>query len=259
MPNKKSGSLLSNPAEKLKEFLKPKKEIDKNKNKKKPAALPVRERHARGCKQQRFEAIPIVACALKSLVKGRPDKEKLKPHYKAISAYEQKYQYRIEQAKAEMAKGNAAEAHAISAHKAKITEAIGERETTNWCVQNLEHYEIRSGFAAGIGIDQIWAKKNEKDEITHYAIVEAKGPGAKLSDNAAKGDQMSTQWVKASLEQAANSSKTSEQEKADARLMLHAIAYGPPPEVRGYVIEAKEGGGAEQRGCPDKGIYHAVK
>jgi len=125
-------------------------------------------------------------------------------------------------------------------------------------MENLQDYEIRSGFAAGIGIDQVWAKKDESGAFTHYAIVEAKGPGAKLSDNAAKGDQMSTQWVKASLEQAVVSGKTTEQEKADARAMLHAMAHGPPPYVNGYVIEAKPGGGAVQRGCPDKGIYHSV-
>jgi hypothetical protein len=256
MPKNKGNLGLLTPSQLVKSTQKPQKIIDKNKKKK--AAPPQRQRLTRGCKQERFEAKAILPCAVKTLIKGRPDEATIKAHLKAIMKHSKKYQYRIESAKAASAKGNVADMHAIPAHKAKVTEAIGERETTMWCLQNLPGYEIRSGFAAGIGIDQIWAQRDSSDNITHYAVVEAKGPGAKLSDNAAKGDQMSTQWVKASLEQALVSSKTTDQEKIDARAMLHAIANGPPPEVRGYVIEAKPEGGAVQRGCPDKGIYHLV-
>jgi hypothetical protein len=254
MPKNK-GSLLLTPAQLVKAIQKPKKTIDKNQKKATPA---LRERIRRSCKQERFVATAVLDCALDTLINKRPDYSTLKPHLEAILRHKEKYQHRISQAKKAKALGNSAGMHAVPAHRAKITEAIGERETTVWCVQNLPDYQIRSGFAAGIGIDQIWAKKDEFGNITHYAVVEAKGPGAKLSDNAAKGDQMSKQWVKASLEQAAVSSKTTDQEKADARAMLHAMAHGPPPYVNGYVIEAKPGGGAEQKGCPDKGIYHLL-
>jgi len=219
---------------------------------------PVRIRLSRTCKQARVMVKAVLACDVANLISGRPDVTLVQAHLEAIEEHRLKYQARLDTIAKQIKDGNAAQKHAIPPNKAKVTEATGEHETTLWCIQNLKDYEIRSGFAAGIGIDQIWAKKNGSGEIESYAIVEAKGPGAMLSTDAAKGDQMSTQWVKASLEQVVSSSKTSATEKADARAMLKAIASGPPPEVRGYVIEALPGGGAIQKGCPDKGIYHHV-
>lgn len=218
----------------------------------------VRERISRKCKQVRIATKAILACNIKSLIQPRGDYAFLKTHLKAIESHRLKYQQRLDDIDMEITGGNAARQHEIPPNKAKVTEAAGEHETTLWCVQNLPGHEICSGFAAGIGIDQIWVKRDSSGNPESFAIVEAKGPGATLSTDAAKGDQMSKQWVKASLEQVVSSKNTSDTEKADARAMLRAMALGPPPEVRGYVIEAKSGGGSEQKGCPDKGIYHYV-
>lgn len=79
-----------------------------------------------------------------------------------------------------------------------------------------------------------------------------------LSTGAAKGDQMSKQWVRASLDQTSVGKNTSSVDKKRADRMLHAMDNGPPPKVLGRVIEAIQGGGAKEVGCPDKGIYHAT-
>ena len=113
---------------------------------------------------------------------------------------------------------------------------------------------MKQGFSAGIGIDQIWYVPSRKI----YVVVEAKGPGAVLSTDAAKGPQMSKIWVRNSLEAMVNSPSSSAGDVAMAQEMLGAMDNGPPPEVRGMVWEALEGGGAVQKGCPDKGIYHAT-
>jgi hypothetical protein len=146
----------------------------------------------------------------------------------------------------------------VPAHKAKITEAIGEHEATLLVIQEYAKskgdYELRSGFSAGVGIDQIWYSEEEET----YMLVEAKGPGAVLSTAAAKGDQMSKQWVRSSLNSIVNSPGSSDQDVEDAEAMLGAMDNGPPPKVIGKVIGALPGGGAVEMGCPDNGIYHAT-
>lgn len=219
---------------------------------------PTRHRYPRAAKAVRMTVAPVLACAIKSLIKGRKDYGLLKLHLEAIAAHELKYQQRVEQAKALQRKGNASQMHSVPAHKAKITEAKGEREATLLIVQKyakaMGDYELRSGFSAGVGIDQIWYSTTTKT----YMLVEAKGPGATLSTSAAKGDQMSKQWVRNSLNSIVSSPSSSTRDIADAKLMLRAMDNGPPPKVIGKVIEALDGGGAVERGCPDKGIYHAT-
>jgi hypothetical protein len=221
---------------------------------------PTRVMPGRKGKLVRFVANPVLPCDVAKLLKGRPDKLLLQNHLLAIEAHRQKYQNRLDRAKAKQAKGDASEVHAMPAHMAKITEATGEREATLLMVQEFVRskvgatYALKRGFSAGTGIDQIWYSLS-KDT---FMVVEAKGPGATLSTNAAKGDQMSKQWVRASLEEAKNSPSTGTEEKKMARRMLNAMDNGPPPEVRGAVIEALPGGGAKVVACPDKGIYHAT-
>jgi hypothetical protein len=223
-----------------------------------PAGItnPPRRGQPRAVKAVRRTVAPVLACAIKGLIKNRSDKLALEAHLYAIASHKLKYEARIAQAKALRLKGNATEMQGVPAHKAKITEAIGEHEATLLVIQQYAasqgNYELRSGFSAGVGIDQIWYSKSENT----YMLVEAKGPGASLSTAAAKGDQMSKQWVRNSLNSIVNSSGSSAQEIADAKAMLRAMDNGPPPKVIGKVIEALPGGGAVERGCPDKGIYH---
>jgi hypothetical protein len=212
----------------------------------------------RAVKAVRMTVAPVLACAIKTLLKSRADRIALEAHFNAIASHKLKYEARIVRAKALKAKGNATEMQGVPAHKAKITEAIGEHEATLLIVQKYAKsqgdYELRSGFSAGVGIDQIWYSKSSKT----FMLVEAKGPGATLSTAAAKGDQMSKQWVRNSLNSIVSSGSSSAQDIADARAMLHAMDNGPPPKVIGKVIEALPGGGATEKGCPDKGIYHAT-
>ena len=223
-----------------------------------PAGItnPPRRGPARGVKAVRRTVAPVLACAIKGLIKNRADRLVLEAHLYAIASHKLKYEGRIAQAEALKLKGNVTEMQGVPAHKAKITEAIGEHEATLLVIQQYAaaqgNYELRSGFSAGVGIDQIWYSAEEDT----YMLVEAKGPGATLSTAAAKGDQMSKQWVRNSLNSIVNSPSSSDQDVADAEAMLGAMDNGPPPKVIGKVIEALPGGGAIEKGCPDQGIYH---
>jgi hypothetical protein len=186
------------------------------------------------------------------MLTGRPDEKLLSDHLKAIEVHRLKYLARIRQVKQQIARKNMAEAQAIPAHKAKVTEAKGEYEATLWMLQ-YHPSNILWTFTAGTGFDQLWYTGNPPDE---YVIVEAKGPGATLSTGAAKGDQMSKQWVRNSLQEVIGSPTTTATDRGHAQRMLDAMDAGPPPKVFGCVIEAKPGGGAEEKGCPDRGVYH---
>jgi hypothetical protein len=222
------------------------------------AKPPPRRGPARGVKQVRVTVTPILPCGIKKLLKSRIDEILLYVHLEAIEAHRLKYENRIQHAQAQNLLGNAAEMGGIPAHKAKMTEATGEREATLLVIQKFASgngdFQLLYGFAAGVGIDQIW----HSPSTDTYMLVEAKGPGAALSTGAIKGDQMSKQWVENSLISITNSSNSTLGEIADAQRMLEAMNDGPPPHVIGKVIEALPGGGACERGCPDKGIYHAT-
>lgn len=228
---------------------------------KKPAT-PKRTTYKRAAKQERFVANPVLPCDLKKKIKSRKDAKRLEAHLNAIEAHRQLYENRLKQAQAKLAKGDASEQQAIPAHKAKVTEAKGEYEATVLMIENYvkskggSDFELLWGFSAGTGIDQVWVAGKPPHT---YVIVEAKGPGATLSTNAAKGDQMSKQWVRASLESVVNSSKSGQTDIDHAQRMLDAMDGGPPPQVLGRVIEAEPNGGAKEIGCPDKGIYHKTK
>ena len=202
-----------------------------------------RKRFARKCKQQRRVAPVILPCAVKDLLKGRPDQKLLTDHLKAIEVHRRKYLLRIKKE---------TDAAAIPAHKAKVTEAKGEHEATLFMIENYPDAVILWTFTAGTGIDQLWF-----DPPDEYVIVEAKGPGATLSTGAAKGDQMSKQWVRNSLEEVVNSPNTAPADRNHAQRMLDAMDVGPPPKVHGCVIEARKDGGSEEKlNVPDSGIYH---
>jgi hypothetical protein len=227
------------------------------------AKLPVREKHVRKVKQIRAEIKPVIGCQVSKLIQGRPDEVLLQKHLDAIDLHRQTYEARIKQAMGQQKKGQASQVHAIPAHKAKVTEAKGEHEATLLMVQQYSNQPGKSdfhlvwGFSSGTGIDQLWATGETPPK--QYIIVEAKGPGATLSTNAAKGDQMSKQWVRSSLESVGNSPSSTQDDRDHAKRMLKGMDLGPPPEVYGRVIEALPGGGAKEVGCPDKGIYHKTK
>jgi hypothetical protein len=81
----------------------------------------------------------------------------------------------------------------------RITEAVGENAAIQYMTKHFSDAKMLWGPAVheGPGIDQIWYSKTG-DSLTFY-IVEAKGPGAKLTDDpfVAKGfgTQMSLPWV----------------------------------------------------------------
>jgi hypothetical protein len=203
----------------------------------------------RGAKKVATVTAPTLSCDIAKLIAKRPDEKAVDQHLKAIKAYKKQYKDRL------------AKEPDVSAHKAKITEAKGEKEATLLMLKEYKKskgktadFQIQWTFSAGTGIDQLWhSGENPPQE---YIIVEAKGPGATLSQNAAKGPQMSKEWVTNSLDSVIASKQSSQQDKDHAKRMLKAIYNGPPPKVTGVVIEAQEGGGAKEMPCPDNGVYH---
>jgi hypothetical protein len=220
---------------------------------------PLRARLARAVKQVPFTATPVLHCDAAKLIAGRSDEAALKEHLDEIDKHRLKYEDRLSKIGAQMKVRNFVNVTALAPNKAKVTEALGEYEATMAVLKNYGSgngdYQLLWGFSAGIGIDQLWYSTTEDT----YLIVEAKGPGAQLSTAAAKGDQMSTQWVVSSLNAVAYSSKSSPDDRRHANTMLRSINGKPPPKVIGRVIEALKGGGSrESTSCPDKGIYHGT-
>jgi hypothetical protein len=205
---------------------------------------------------RKAKRVPLVTrvclpCQIKRLMQGRADEPALKQHFTAIEKHRREYQNRL------TCLTGATFAHARPAWKAKVTEAIGEREATLHVLQEPAYagFELFTGFAAGTGFDQVWYKAAPTET---FLIVEAKGPGATLSTDAAKGPQMSKQWVRNTLIEIINSPTKSNGEKDAAEDMLEAMDNGPPPEVRGAVITAQHSGGARSMANPpDNGVYHA--
>lgn len=194
---------------------------------------------------------PVQPCGVQRLLAGREDEAALAGHLDAIAAYGRHYEQRIEQARA-----LGESVHTIGSHKAKVTEAKGEYEAT---VRMLQAHGVADGdfrmlwgFEAGIGIDQLWYSPSTDT----YIVVEAKGPGAKLSTGSKKGDQMSKEWVANSLIEVKNSKKADAADRRHISAMHKGMREGPPPQVLGKVIEAKPEGGAFEQACPDGGVYH---
>lgn len=116
--------------------------------------------------------------------------------------------------------------------------------------QNHPGYEMVSGFAPGTGYDQVYVKRNAAGEVTEYMVVEAKGPGAELSTKAKKGPQMSQKWVKNSADEWAKSGNPV------AKDIQKAMKNGPPPKVRGMVVQSQPDGSTRELPVPDGGIYN---
>jgi hypothetical protein len=162
--------------------------------------------------------------------------EKLNDHHQAVDDHQATYERRRDEAIA-----NDESNRTVGAHKAKITEAKGERAAADYMSENHPDADIVRGFEPGTGFDQVWVKRDADGNITEYMIVEAKGPGAKLSTNAQKGPQMSQQWVNNTANEMRRSSNAAASDLG--RDIRNAIRRGPPPRVTGIGLEAVEQNG----------------
>jgi hypothetical protein len=97
----------------------------------------------------------------------------------------------------------------ISSDLAKQTEVVGEAAAFNVILKKYPEYTL--AFAVdpghGAGIDQLWIRTNRNTGVVEaYLIIEAKGPGASLNNNAFSVQQMSLQWVTSRIASLCNSS-----------------------------------------------------
>lgn len=165
---------------------------------------------------------------------------KLDQHLKDVADYKKHYEKRLADS---IAKGDTARRQ--GAFKAKITEAKGELGASMYMQKNLSKppppATMEMGFGPGPGLDQVWAKRNDKGEVLEYFVVEAKGPGAKLQKTKTKGTQMSSRWVKNNLESMKESKKYKEKNQL-GKDILRAIK-NEDPKVTKLVIEAVEDNG----------------
>ncbi len=166
-------------------------------------------------------------------------------HMQDVGAHQRKYKR-----KTDRARQRGASKQSQGGYKAKVTEAIGETGTARHMRQNHPGYEMVSGFAPGTGYDQVYVKRNAAGEVTEYMVVEAKGPGAELSTKAKKGPQMSQKWVKNSADEWAKSGNPV------AKDIQKAMKNGPPPKVRGMVVQSQPDGSTRELPVPDGGIYN---
>jgi len=161
--------------------------------------------------------------------------------YKDIDAYQKKYEALRDEARED---GNNRRA---GGYQAKVTEAVGERETTKYIEQNDPNLQMQQGFSPGTGADQVYASYDAEGNVTEYVVVEAKGPGATLSQDAAKGPQMSQQWMNNTIKEMMKSSDPNT--RALGQSLQDAMDDGEPP-ITGKVIQALPGGGAQELPSP---------
>ncbi len=158
----------------------------------------------------------------------------LKNHYKEVEVYEQKYRTKLRESIE-----NNDSARRQGSFKGKITEAKGERGAAMFMEKNFATppppAEMVLGFGPGRGFDQVWLKRDSQNNISEYFIVEAKGPGAKLSKGADKGDQMTNKWINNSLKEMDKSKIAGRAELSEE--LFDAIERGDP-KVNKLVIEA---------------------
>ncbi|MFC5863352.1 DUF6861 domain-containing protein [Acidicapsa dinghuensis] len=167
--------------------------------------------------------------------------------YDDIADYKQKYQEKEQEAR------EAGENRRAGGFKSKVTEAIGEDESTQYMQNNYPDYVMDQGFSPGTGFDQVYTQYDAAGNPTGMMIVEAKGPGASLSTNAAKGPQMSQEWVQNTVTEMTNSSDPATQ--ALGQRLQNALDTGDPP-VTGKVIQAQPGGGAQEIPLPPGPVYN---
>jgi hypothetical protein len=136
--------------------------------------------------------------------------------------------------------------------KAKVTEAIGEDAATKYMQTQYPDYVMDQGFSPGTGFDQVYTKYDAAGNPVETMIVEAKGPGAALATQAAKGPQMSQEWIENSVSDMVNSSDPAT--RALGQRMQTALDTGDPP-LTGKVIQAT-GNGAQEIPLPNDSVYN---
>ena len=109
------------------------------------------------------------------------------------------------------------------------------------------------GFKPGTGFDQVYTKYDEAGNPVESMIVEAKGPGATLSTDAAKGPQMSQQWVRNTVDEMLNSNDPATR---DLGQRLQDALDDKQPPLTGKVIQAIQGGGAQELPLQEGPIYN---
>ena len=176
--------------------------------------------------------------------RSRDDAGALREHADGLDAHEQRFQQRLDEARAA-----GANADTLGAHQAKLTEVQGERAATQHMLQNHPDLELARGFASGTGYDQVYVRRNPDGTIAEIVIVEAKGPGAGLSTGAAKGDQMSSEWVANTANEMANSPTGSPSSRRLGQDIADALVVGDPP-VRGMTITAPDANAPSVNGQP---------
>lgn len=147
----------------------------------------------------------------------------------------------------------AGENRSAGGYKAKVTEAIGERAATTYMETNHPDFVMDKGFKPGSGFDQVYTKYDGAGNPVESVIVEAKGPGATLSTDAAKGPQMSQEWVENTVSDMVKSDDPAT--KALGRRLQDALDNGQPP-LTGKVIQAVEGGGATEIPLQNNPVYN---
>jgi len=169
--------------------------------------------------------------------------------YKDIDAYQKDFEAR------ETAAREVGDNRRAGGYKSKVTEAIGERAATEYMETNYPDFVMNKGFGKpGSGFDQVYTKYNEAGNPVEIMVVEAKGPGATLATDAAKGPQMSNEWVKNTVPDMIKSDDPGT--KALGKTLRDALDNGEPP-LTGKVIQAVEGGGAQELPLPPGPVYNA--
>jgi len=166
--------------------------------------------------------------------------------YDDIADYKKKYEAKEQEARDD------GENRRAGGFKAKVTEAIGEDAATKYMQQQYPDFVMDQGFSPGTGFDQVYTKYDAAGNPVETMIVEAKGPGAKLSTEAAKGPQMSQEWVENSVSDMTNSSDPAT--RALGQRLQKALDTGVPP-LTGKVIQAA-GAGAKEIALPNNPVYN---
>lgn len=116
---------------------------------------------------------------------------------------------------------------AAGGYKALVTEAIGERAAAQYMERNNPDFVMDQGFTPGKGFDQLYTKYDPAGNPLQRMIVEAKGPNGVLSTTAAKGPQMSQQWVENTVSEMVKSRDAAT--NGLGQRLQDALDFGDPP------------------------------
>ena len=126
----------------------------------------------------------------------------------------------------------------VATTKRRETEVIGETAALLKMVrQPNTHLAFAVDPGHGAGIDQLYYKQTAAaKKPSEYTIVEAKGPGAKLTNNAFSIKQMSPKWLKSRIAKLAKSGDP--KRRAWGKKLDTALKNGTP-KVYGMTVTAR--------------------